>query len=582
MAGSDDHERVQAARPEIFGRFVVLDVVDDGMRAGDPPGRPSAVVTHRALDLDRALRPLVALQRVEATSLLRREFGAWADAAAWHEKFIDDQVAPWVGHGSVGHVLWRAREWIDGVSIDALLRRALAAPQPRPLSTAFVLSVAYVVGATLLDVSRGAPDNILVALQVRGRRAFVTPQGRVMLPGPLVLRAPHADDARATPPLGGFVGEHYETACLAALVERMFSGRDVVDAATVGAPGPLGRAPSELRRALVQAVAGEVGLREFVLMLQGLMQAAGGGHYSTIAAGLEAHAGDVLAADARDSQRLLALARRMRARRCPPVEDAALAEVRQLPTRPRPASQEGPLAGTGKTPLAGDAPDEMVLVPGGRFLFAAGDAAPAYVEVAPFLLDRSPVTCGDWAEFCRDTQTPPPSYWPQPVQWSPDPENLTDVMRAAPVVEVSLVDAARYAAWKGKRLPTEIEWELAARGYDGRLWPWGHEFDAVKAGDGWQEAWAEREPPPLTAVDPRAVSPFGVAGLGLAWEWTSTLGHVRSAETPVWVVRGGAWRDRIEPPTLVNRTFEDAPARDVMFRCARDVRVDEDTLDTGS
>jgi formylglycine-generating enzyme required for sulfatase activity len=569
------------AQPEIFGRFVVLDVVDDGMRPGDVPGRPSAPVTHRALDLDRELRPLVALQRVKTASLLRRELGAWDTAMAWHEKIVDDQIAPWVGHGVVDDVRWRAREWIEGVSIAALLRKATAAPQPRPLSTSFALSVAYVLGTGLLDAAQRAPDNILVALQARGRRAFVTPPGRVMLPGPLVARGIHDDDARSTPPHGEAVGERYEAACLAALADRLFSGREVVDAATVGAPGPLGRAPAELRRVLVQALAGDVGLRDLVLTLQGLMQAAGGGHYSTIAAGLEAHAGDLVVADARDSERLLALARRMRARRRPRGDSAVPAEVRQLPTRPRPASQEGPLVPSVEEPLAADAPDDMVLVPGGRYLFAVGDAAPAYVDVAPFLLDRRPVTCGEWAEFCRDTQTAPPSYWPQPLQWEPDPDNLTPEMRAAPVVEVSLDDAARYAAWKGKRLPTEVEWELAARGFDGRLWPWGHEFDAAKAGSGWQEPWAEREPPPLTAVHPRAVSPFGVVGLGLAWEWTSTLAHVIDAGTPVWVVRGGAWRDRVEPPTLVNRSFEQAPARDVTFRCARDVRVDEDTQDTG-
>ncbi|MBM4059450.1 MAG: formylglycine-generating enzyme family protein, partial [Planctomycetes bacterium] len=491
-----------AAQPEIFGRFVVLDVVDDGMRPGDLPGRPSAPVTHRALDLDRALRPLVALQRVKTASLLRREVGAWDAASEWHEKLVDDQVAQWVGHGIVDDVRWRAREWIDGVSIDALLRRALVASAPNPLSTSFSLSVAYVLGTGLLDVGHRAPDNILVAMQPRSRRAFVTPQGRVLLPGPLVVRAVHADDALATPPHGDTVGERYEAACLAALAERLFSGRPVVEAAAVGAPGLLGRVPAELRRVLGQALGGDVSLRDLVLTLQGLMQAAGGGHYSTIAAGLQAHAGDLVDADARDSERLLALARRMRARRRPRGDSTVPAEVRPLPMRPRPAPQDGPLAASDHEPLDASAPDDMVVVPGGRYLFAAGDGEPAYVDVAPFLLDRRPVTCGDWAEFCRDTSTSPPSYWPQPLQWSPDPDNLTPEMRAAPVVEVSLDAAARYAAWKGKRLPTEIEWELAARGFDGRLWPWGHEFDAAKAGSGWQEPWAEREPSPLTAVDP--------------------------------------------------------------------------------
>jgi formylglycine-generating enzyme required for sulfatase activity len=145
-------------------------------------------------------------------------------------------------------------------------------------------------------------------------------------------------------------------------------------------------------------------------------------------------------------------------------------------------------------------------------------------------------------------------------------------MRDAPVVQVSLDDAARFAAWTGKRLPSEVEWELAARGFDGRLWPWGHAFDTEKGGVAWQEPWAEREPLTLTEVDPEALSPYGVAGLGLAWEWTGTRAvHDGGGVGDAWVVRGGAWRDRIEPPTLVNRSVEHAPAPDVTFRCARDL-----------
>jgi formylglycine-generating enzyme required for sulfatase activity len=179
------------------------------------------------------------------------------------------------------------------------------------------------------------------------------------------------------------------------------------------------------------------------------------------------------------------------------------------------------------------------------------------------------VTCSAYAVFCQKTGATPPAYWPLPLQWFPDPENLSPAMRDAPVVHITVEDAARYATWAGKRLPSEVEWELAARGFDGRLWPWGHEFDARKAGTAWREPWTEREPQPITELDPSSSSPYGVAGLGLAWEWTAT--EAGAVVGKAWVVRGGAWRDRIEPPTVLNRSFEDGPASDVTFRCARDL-----------
>jgi formylglycine-generating enzyme required for sulfatase activity len=300
------------------------------------------------------------------------------------------------------------------------------------------------------------------------------------------------------------------------------------------------------------------------------MHAAGGGHYSNVASVVSARAGALAAAQATEHERMMATARRLRARRRPRAWPSLEHNARMIELRPRPASQEGPALSPEAAPVDAAAPADMVFVPGGRYLFHPFEAPEAtYVDVAPLFVDRYPVTCGAYATFCRETGTTPPPYWPLPLQWFPDPENLSPTMRDAPVVEVSVEDAERYAAWAGKRLLQEPEWELAVRGFDGRLFPWGHEFDARKGGTAWREPWNEREPQPVTELDPTAVSPFGVGGVGLAWEWTKTPAPKQMAS--VWVVRGGAWRDQNEPPTVLNRYYEAAPATDVTFRCARDV-----------
>ena len=117
----------------------------------------------------------------------------------------------------------------------------------------------------------------------------------------------------------------------------------------------------------------------------------------------------------------------------------------------------------------------MVYVPGSTFLMGRDDGdeyeRPAHsVSVNPFYIDESEVTCEQYAEFVKATGQPAPASW---VGGSYPPGHAR-----RPVTGVSWVAANAYALWAGKRLPTEEEWEFAARGTDRRLYPWGSEWKA--------------------------------------------------------------------------------------------------------
>lgn len=136
-----------------------------------------------------------------------------------------------------------------------------------------------------------------------------------------------------------------------------------------------------------------------------------------------------------------------------------------------------------KAPASSD-PD-MVYVPGGFFLMGREDATPAdpdfpvrLIYVKPYFIDRYEVSNGDYrkfVEYVRKTQDYSMEHPDAPPLKDHSPVNQTPGISrdAQPVVGVDWFDAFAYAKWKGKRLPTEAEWELAARGTDGRLYPWG-------------------------------------------------------------------------------------------------------------
>jgi formylglycine-generating enzyme required for sulfatase activity len=156
-------------------------------------------------------------------------------------------------------------------------------------------------------------------------------------------------------------------------------------------------------------------------------------------------------------------------------------------------------------------------------------------EVKPFLIDEAEVSNADFDRFLKSTRYRPKhpenflKHWPGGTMPMPLAEH--------PVVYVDLTDARAYAAWAGKRLPTEAEWHLASQGTDGRQWPWGGEMDPKEV-DATKVNATGGTLPVRSLPDGR--SPFGCYHMsGNVYEWTESErddGHTRFA-----IIRGGSF-----------------------------------------
>jgi len=134
---------------------------------------------------------------------------------------------------------------------------------------------------------------------------------------------------------------------------------------------------------------------------------------------------------------------------------------------------------------------EMVLVPAGEFTMGDDEMPNATpkrkVYLNAFYMDKYEVTNAEYMKFCRATGNNKPKHW-QGGEMPRGRENY-------PVVGVVWDDALNYANWVGKRLPTEAEWEKAARGTDGRRFPWGNIWDSKKCNSGFRLAQYGFQPP---------------------------------------------------------------------------------------
>ena len=130
------------------------------------------------------------------------------------------------------------------------------------------------------------------------------------------------------------------------------------------------------------------------------------------------------------------------------------------------------------------------------------------VDVAPFFIDRCEVTNRQYREFLEATGHQLPILWLDAGY----PVELDDY----PVVGIDFEDAVDYARWAGKRLPSEAEWEKAARGTDGRLWPWGNKWDASACRYDDSHGGPLRLVPTASAAIPKIAVRTG------SWTWPAT------------------------------------------------------------
>ncbi len=213
----------------------------------------------------------------------------------------------------------------------------------------------------------------------------------------------------------------------------------------------------------------------------------------------------------------------------PNVRSAARKSLLKIGTEAR-SETFAQRSGQALTALRNNPPLGMILIPAGDFLM--GDEKQS-VHVDAFYIDKVPVTNAEYAKFVEATGHPPPPNWEETGgTYPPDRANH-------PVVFVNWFDAQDYVAWAGKRLLTEAEWEKAARGTDGRIYPWGDWFDKVmcnasEAGIGGTT--------PVGKYSPFGDSPYKVCDMaGNVWEWTATDWAPGSSSK---VQRGGSFVNR--------------------------------------
>jgi formylglycine-generating enzyme required for sulfatase activity len=221
----------------------------------------------------------------------------------------------------------------------------------------------------------------------------------------------------------------------------------------------------------------------------------------------------------------------------------------------------------------------MALVPAGEFTMgsATGDSdeqPERKVYVDAFLMDRYEVTVAEYAAFLQAKGIDPPSDWKIMNQ----PAN-----QKRPAANMDSVDAAAYCKWAGKRLPTEAEWEKAARGTDGRLYPWGNEPPTPTHANFGKTDWNNHTVLATVGSFEAGKSPYGLYDMaGNVWEWVSDWYDFRYYKTAplknptgpssggTKVIRGGAWNGNARALRSANRSLISPTDQGLTgFRCAK-------------
>ncbi|MCK5185900.1 MAG: SUMF1/EgtB/PvdO family nonheme iron enzyme [Deltaproteobacteria bacterium] len=217
--------------------------------------------------------------------------------------------------------------------------------------------------------------------------------------------------------------------------------------------------------------------------------------------------------------------------------------------------------------------ENMVPVPGGTYILGSeggdSDELPAHeVNIKPFYIDAHEVTNRQFREFLKETGHSKPGFW------HPDLDRPED-----PVVGVSWYDAAAYASWANKRLPTEAEWEYAARGGAfNTKYPWGDEPDIQYAN------FNSFGIAPVKSFKPNGYELYDM--IGNVWEWCAdwygrdyySMSSGKNPKGPVIgtykVLRGGAWYSSGQQVRVTNRYYSlpDDRSFHVGFRCVRSLK----------
>ena len=282
----------------------------------------------------------------------------------------------------------------------------------------------------------------------------------------------------------------------------------------------------------------------------------------------------------------------------PPKTDKSIPECAECHTVPGEMVLKRIANQPGSQPTA--KPAEMVSIPAGEFVIgnngrglAEGrgnaDETPEYrAYLGTYRMDRYEVTNVHYKAFVEATDRRSPKHWKTALSAGNPDQGLTYAPEKAdhPVVYVDWYEANAYCHWVGKRLPTEREWEKAARGTDGRIYPWGNRYDVQKANSPqyWLVKSLKGDTLPVGSFE-NGKSPYGLYDMaGNVYEWTSNWykpypgNHEFNAHygEKNKIVRGGSWYDclsygcGLSAPSYNRSRF--APAirnKGFGFRCAQ-------------